>query len=143
MYVNRMQTLDQNHAPAPELLHLRGSRPLFDEELRTRLAAGSRCVRFEFCFSLLFFTVRRQSPVYLTDSWQQRYIWGLRYTTLALLLGPWGVPWGILLTPWAVWVNATGGADCTAEVLAWLDAPRTAGAQDNSQCGEARSPGPA
>ncbi len=127
----------QNPAAAPELLHIRGSRPLFDEELRTRLATGSRCVRFEFCFSLLFVTVRRQSPVYLTDSWQQRYVRGLGYSVLALLLGPWGAPWGLLLTPWAVWVNATGGADCTAEVLAWLDA------QDNSHHGEVRSPGPA
>ena len=132
-----MQTPDQNRASSPELLHLCGSRPLFDEELRTRLADGARCVRFEFCFSLLFFTVRRQSPVYLTDSWQQRYVWGLWYTTLALLLGPWGVPWGLLFTPRAVWVNATGGADCTAEVLAWL------GAHDNSQRGEVRPPGSA
>ena len=134
---SRMQTRDLNPASAPELLHLRGSRPLFDEELRTRLATGARCVRFEFCVSLLFVTVRRQSPVYLTDSWQQRYMRGLGYSLLALVLGPWGAPWGLLLTPWAVWVNATGGADCTAEVLAWLDA------HDNSRRGEVRSPGSA
>src|SRR6188472_3627656 len=113
------QTLDQNRGSASELLTLRGTRPLFEEELRTRIAAGARCVRFEFCFSLLFVTVRRQSPVYLTSSWEQRYLRGLGYTMLALLLGPWGIPWGLLWTPWAVWVNATGGADCTEEVLAW------------------------
>ena len=46
---------------------------------------------------------------------------GLGYSFLALLLGPWGVPWGLLWTPWAVWVNTTGGADCTCEVLAgWI-----------------------
>ncbi len=67
-------------------------------------------------------TVRRQSGVYLTHSWQQRYLWGLWYSLLALLLGPWGVPWGVLWTPWAVWVNTTGGADCTEAVLAELDA---------------------
>ena len=33
-----MQTPDQNRMSTPELLHLRGSRPLFDEELRTRLS---------------------------------------------------------------------------------------------------------
>ncbi len=112
-------------------------RPLFAEELRTRVAAGARCVRFEFCFSLLFFTVRRQSPVHLTTSWQQRYVRGLWYSFLALLLGPWGVPWGILWTPWAVWVNTTGGADCTAEVLAALNAgPGFArpGAQPGEDC---------
>lgn len=117
-----MQTLVQNPPISSELLSLRGFRPLFAEELRTRVAAGARCVRFEYCFSLLFVTVRRQSAVYLTHSWQQRYIRGLWYSLLALLLGPWGVPWGVLWTSWAVWVNTTGGADCTAAVLAELDA---------------------
>src|SRR4051794_39986213 len=119
--MNAEQTLDQNRPRASELLTLGGTRPLFAEELRTRVAAGARCVRFEFCFSLLFVTVRRQSPVSLTTSWQQRYLRGLWYSALSLLLGPWGFPWGLLWTPWAVWVNATGGVDCTAEILAWLD----------------------
>ena len=67
------------------------------------------------------FTVRRQSPVYLTESWQERYLRGLGYSVLALLLGPWGVPWGLIWTPWAVWVNLTGGVDETDAVLAWLN----------------------
>ena len=116
-----MQTPLQNPPNSSELLTLRGFRPLFAEELRTRVAAGARCVRFEYCFSLLFVTVRRQSAVYLTHSWQQRYIWGMRYSLLALLLGPWGIPWGVLWTPRAVWVNTTGGADCTAAVLAEIE----------------------
>ena len=121
--MNPTQTPDHGREFSPKLIRVRGSRPLFDEELRTRVASGARCVRYEFCFSLIFVTVRRQSPVYLTHSWQQRYIRGLGYSLLALALGPWGVPWGLLWTPWALWVNATGGADCTAELLAWLDTP--------------------
>jgi hypothetical protein len=103
------------------LLEIRGSRPLFVEELRTRIAAGARCVRFEYCFSVLVFSIRRQSPVYVTTSWQQRYLLGIWFSVLALLLGPWGVPWGLIWTPWAVWVNTTGGADCTDTILCWLD----------------------
>lgn len=128
-----MQTADQTPRSTPELLHLRGTRPLFEEELRTRIAAGSRCVRFEFCFSLMFFTVRRQSEIYLTHSWQQRYLWGLWYSFLALLLGPWGVPWGLLWTPWAIWVNITGGCDCTDTVLRELDTPHTGTATARAQ----------
>jgi hypothetical protein len=119
--MNAEQTLDQNSQAASELIELRGTRPLFAEELRTRITAGARCVRFEFCFSLLFVTIRRQSPAFLTSSWEQRYLWGLWYSVLALVLGPWGIPWGLLWTPWAIWVNVTGGADCTEEVLAWMD----------------------
>lgn len=90
------------------------------EEVAARVAAGARLVRFEFCFSLLFVTVRRQSPVYLTDTWQERYLRGVWYSLVALLLGPWGVPWGLVWTPWAVWVNLTGGVDETDAVLTWV-----------------------
>lgn len=121
--MNHEQTLDQIPPGSSELLHFRGTRPLFAEEVRTRVAAGARCVRFEYCFSLLFFTVRRYSAVYLTTSWQQRYLLGLGYSALALALGPWGVPWGILWAPRAIWVNTTGGIDCTQEVLAALTIP--------------------
>ncbi len=71
---------------------------------------------------MLFVTVRRQSPVYLTHSWQERYLRGLGFSLLAILLGLWGVPWGPLWSLWAFWVNITGGVDSTAEVLADLDA---------------------
>jgi hypothetical protein len=132
------QTVDQNNRCATKLLQLRGTRSLFDEELRTQLVNGARCVRFEFCLSLLFITFRRQSPVYLTHSWQERYLRGLWFSLLAILFGPWGVPWGPLWTLWAVWVNTTGGVDCTAEVLAWLDSacPDSPVAQGSSQYAE-------
>jgi hypothetical protein len=114
-----VQTTDQK--PASDLIPLVGSRQLFPEEIRTRVAAGARLVRFEFCLSALLFTARRQSGIYLTTSWQERYLRGLRYSLVALFLGPWGVPWGLIWTPWAVWVNLTGGVDETEAVLAWLD----------------------
>jgi hypothetical protein len=98
-----------------------GSRPQFPEEIRTRIARGARLVRFEFCVSFLVFTVRRQSPIFITESWQGRYIRGLGYSLLALLLGPWGIPWGPIWSTWAVWVNLTGGVDETDTVLALLD----------------------
>ncbi|MBY0458920.1 MAG: hypothetical protein K2V38_16400 [Gemmataceae bacterium] len=138
-----MQTGVQNPHSSSELLTLRGSRPLFDEELRARVAGGARCVRFEYCLSFLFATARRQSPVYLTDCWQDRYLWGLKYTLLALALGPWGVPWGLIWAVRAAWVNTTGGADCTADVLATLQPScRTPSppAQPNSTSGEAQLP---
>jgi hypothetical protein len=106
--------------PTSDLIPLAGSQPLFLEEIRTRVAAGARLVRFEFCVSALLFTVRRQSPVYLTSSWQERYLRGLGYSVAALLLGPWAVPWGLIFTPWAVWVNLTGGVDETDSILAAL-----------------------
>ena len=106
-----------------EWIRLGGSRPLLPEQIRTRVAAGARLVRFEFCVSLLLFTIRRQSPIYLTDSWQGRYLRGLAYSLVAIALGPWGVPWGLIYTPWAVWVNLTGGVDETDTLLEQLASP--------------------
>lgn len=114
------QTTDQSLTDS-DLIALGGSRPLFPDELRTRVASGARLVRFEFCFSLLLFTIRRQSPLYLTESWQSRYLRGLGYSLIAILLGPWGVPWGLIYTPWAIWVNLTGGVDETDVLLAQLE----------------------
>jgi hypothetical protein len=98
-----------------------GGRPLCAEEVRSRVTAGARLVRFELCVSALVFTLRRQTEVYLTDSRRQRTLRGLRYSLASLLLGPWGVPWGLVWTPWAVWVNLTGGVDETDATLALLE----------------------
>lgn len=95
------------------------------DELRARLAGGWRCVRFETCVSVGLATLRRQSRVYLTESWQSRYIRGFAYSVGAILLGPWGVPWGLVWTPFAVWVNLTGGIDVTDNVRAWLEQRET------------------
>jgi hypothetical protein len=70
---------------------------------------------------VLVATVRRHSQVHLTKSRLERYFRGLGYSTLALVLGPWGVPWGLIWTARAVWVNLTGGEDVTERVLAELD----------------------
>jgi hypothetical protein len=102
---------------ASKLIHLAGSRLLFPEEIRSRVLAGARLVRFEICLSFLFVTIRRQSPLYLTESWQDRYLRGFCYSVLALVLGLWGVPWGLIWTPRAIWVNLTGGVDETEKAL--------------------------
>ncbi len=116
-----MQNSDQT-PPTSRLIVLSGSRPHFPEEVRTRVETGARLVRFEFCFSLLFVTIRRQSKLYLTDSWKDRYLCGLCYSFIALILGPWGVPWCLIWTLWAVWVNLPGGVDDTDYALGWIEA---------------------
>lgn len=116
-----VQTTDQA-SPPPGLVALAGPRSLFPEEIRTRVAAGARLVRFEFCLSLIVVTIRQQSGLYLTESWQERYLRGLWYSLIALILGPWGVPWGLIWTPRAVWVNLTGGVDETDAILKCMNA---------------------
>jgi hypothetical protein len=106
---------------ASKLIHLAGSRPLFLEEIHSRVMAGARLVRFEICLSFLFVTIRRQSPLYLAESWQDRYLRGFCYSVLALVFGLWGVPWGLIWTPRAIWSNLTGGVDETEKALVSLE----------------------
>lgn len=81
------------------------------------LPQGVRYVRFEYPTSIVFATIRRQSRVILTASLTDRLLYGVWYSFLALLLGPWGVPWGIYWTAHSVWVNLTGGVDVTGDEL--------------------------
>jgi hypothetical protein len=108
-------------ASASGLIQLAGSRPLFPEEIRTRVSTGARLVRFEICLSFLFATIRRQSPLYLTESWQERYMRGFCYSVLTLFFGLWGIPWGLIWTPRAIWVNLTGGVDETEKAMKWIE----------------------
>lgn len=87
-----------------------------ESEVRQVLAGGGRLVRFEYCISLLFLTLRRQSRVFLLAADDPGLVDGLPYTLVTLLLGWWGVPWGLVGTPLALLTNLTGGRDVTAEV---------------------------
>ncbi|MBX9581739.1 MAG: hypothetical protein K2X87_15660 [Gemmataceae bacterium] len=118
----------KNHL-LPELLN---SRPLAADEVARRLRAGWQCVRFEHCLSFLLATVRRQSGIHLTRDWRSRCLRGFGYTAAAVVLGPWGIPWGPVWTLRAFWTNLTGGVDVTAEVLAAIETASTDMAGDPS-----------
>jgi len=79
------------------------------------LAAGGRLIFFEFCISLGFVTLRRPSALYLLRPGQWGWWRGLPYTILTVVFGWWGVPWGLVYTPLALWTNLTGGREITAE----------------------------
>jgi hypothetical protein len=99
---------------------IRGAEGLTPAGLLARLNGGSRCVQFELCVSVLLASFRVQSPVYLTNGPQDRYVLAICFSLLSLALGPWGVPWGPILTAEAVWANLSGSGDVTAQVAAHL-----------------------
>ena len=82
------------------------------------LAAGSRVVFFEYCISLVVLTLRRPSALYVLRPGDRGVVCSLPYTLVSLLLGWWGLPWGILYTPLVLFTNLSGGCDVTAEVRA-------------------------
>lgn len=109
-----MQMVDQkNSLPAARI---RGIARLNQQELQEQLGAGGRFVFYEYCISLMVVTLRRPSDVYFLRPGEIGILRGLPYALLSLLLGWWGVPWGIFYTPLTILTNLTGGRDVTDEV---------------------------
>jgi hypothetical protein len=99
-----------------------GTVPVFGivPSAEAQLAAGDRLVVFEYCISLIVVTLRRPSRVYLIRAGKSGLLPGVPYTILSLLLGWWGIPWGLIYTPLVVVTNLSGGCDVTAEVRSRL-----------------------
>jgi hypothetical protein len=72
-----------------------------------------RIIRFEYCISLIFLTLRRESEPIVLESDRGAGLAALPYCLITLLLGWWGVPWGLLLTPVIIWNNLAGGREVT------------------------------
>jgi hypothetical protein len=89
-------------------------------EVEAELAAGGRFVFYEYCISLIIITLRRQTDVFLVRAHELGLVRGLPFTLVSLLLGWWGIPWGIIYTPLALITNFSGGRDVTPEIRAWL-----------------------
>lgn len=88
-----------------------------------RVTLSSEGVRFETCVSVLIMTMRKKSPMLLAGSSQAKQC-QVASTLLSLLVGWWGVPFGIIFTPFVVANNLWGGDKTTVtEILAIAENP--------------------
>jgi hypothetical protein len=101
-------------------MHVIGLSGWTDTALAAELAHGGRFVFFEYCISLIVITFRRPSPIYFLRAGSHGLGPLLRYSLASLLLGWWGVPWGLVYTPLTLITNLSGGRDVTEEVWTWL-----------------------
>jgi hypothetical protein len=108
------------HSSNVASIPIRGAECVPPGDLARLLTDGHRCVRFECCVSVVVATFHYRTATYLIDTTQTRFWNGLAYSLMALALGPWGVPWGPILTARAIWANLRGGEDVTAQVLSRL-----------------------
>lgn len=94
------------------------------EEVERELAAGGAFVFYEYCISMVVFTLRRPTDVYFLRRSDTGLLRGLPYCLISLLLGWWGIPWGLIYTPLTLFTNLSGGRDVTNEVWALLQSSR-------------------
>jgi hypothetical protein len=89
-------------------------------ELEAGLAAGGRFVFYEFCISFVVLTLRCPTAVRYLPPAEWGVLRGLPYVLVSLLLGWWGVPWGIIYTPLTIFTNLCGGHDVTEQVSGFV-----------------------
>jgi hypothetical protein len=107
-------------------MRIRGLDDLTPADLDRELAAGGRFIFFEYCISLLAVTLRRPTDVYFLRHDQYAIVRALPFVGVSLLLGWWGLPWGLIYTPLVLFTNLAGGHDVTWEVRARLQLPAPA-----------------
>jgi hypothetical protein len=101
-------------------MQIHGIANLSPEERAREEARGGRYVFYEYCISLIFITLRKPTGVYFLRAGELGVVRGLPYTLVSLLLGWWGLPWGVIYTPLTLFTNLSGGRDVTEQVLPLL-----------------------
>jgi hypothetical protein len=105
-----------------------GTRALTLAGVQDDVRKGGRFVIYSYVFSVLIMTFRKNSGIYYVRSDSDGVSKALGFSVLSMLLGPWGIPWGLIWTPAAVFTNLAGGTDVTAPVLGALLGEQEAGA---------------
>lgn len=80
--------------------------------------AGGKFVVFEYCVSVVVMTFKRPSSIYYIAPGGSTVGKSLPFTLASLAFGWWGIPWGFIYTPMALFTNVRGGKDVTQAVLA-------------------------
>ena len=66
-------------------------------------------VVYQYVFSLLIVTYKRFSEAVFIPEGESAFFPGLKYTLISLIFGWWGIPWGLIYTIEAIFVNLGGG----------------------------------
>ena len=89
-------------------------------EILFELDRGAKLVIYQYVVSLVVITFRRNSPLQLVPADSSAAAKSLPWTLLSLVLGWWGIPFGLIYTPMVLYKNLNGGTDVTPAVLAKL-----------------------
>lgn len=100
-----------------------GLEGLSDAEINRELQNGARFVIYRYCISIVVLSFMRPSAIHFVRCNESRFAKGVPYTMLSLVLGWWGIPFGLIYTVWSVASNCSGGVDVTDEILNSLAGP--------------------
>lgn len=95
-------------------------------QIEDDILRGGRFRVFMWNFSIIVMSFQRGSAVRYYRSGESCGLAAWGYTLLSILIGPWGIPWGIFFTFHTIYKNCLGGKDVTSEVLAGILGPQRA-----------------
>ncbi len=95
-----------------------GLEGLSDDEVTRELENGAKFVIYTYVVSIIVLSFKNGTDIYFIKGGESRVAKGFKFTLLSILLGWWGIPWGLIYTIGAIATNSAGGKDVTDEVLA-------------------------
>jgi len=119
---DRIKNNEEEETPSPQeqevLKHTKISGfDITEEDLRSELSKGGRFVIFYYTISVVFMTFQRSSKVMFIKANENAFMKGIQYTIITILLGWWGIPWGIIRSFESLYHNLNGGKDVTGDIL--------------------------
>jgi hypothetical protein len=91
------------------------------DKLNWELQRGGKFVIYQYCISIVVISFKRSSDIYFIKADESRVKKGLLYSSISLICGWWGIPWGPIYSISTMLNNFRGGKDVTPEVLAALN----------------------
>ena len=101
-------------------MEIKGLEGLSVSDVQDEVNQGGKFVVYRYCISVIVLSFRRSSNIYFIKRDQSRITKGLPFTLLSLILGWWGIPWGIIYTIGSVATNFGGGKDVTDEIMRYF-----------------------
>jgi hypothetical protein len=98
-------------------LKIQGADGLTFDQVQREVERGGKFVIYQYCFSALVMTFRRNTDIYFIRPGESAFAKGMQWTLISLVAGWWGFPWGLIYTPMALFQNLKGGKDVTPQVL--------------------------
>lgn len=98
-------------------MKIQGIDGLSPQQLASEVQAGAKFVVYQWCISVLVMTFKRGTDIYYIRPGENAVVKGLPWTLLSLVVGWWGIPWGLIYTPMALFTNLSGGKDVTVAVM--------------------------
>ncbi len=103
-----------------------GTEGMSIQQIEDDVLRGGRFRIFRWNFSLVFISFQRSSGIQYIRAGHGPGAHAWPWTLLSMVVGWWGIPWGIFFTIQTLYTNSMGGKDVTTELLSSVVGPQRA-----------------